>query len=182
MRLFVALDLPEEVVRNLKLLLDRLRPAARLQWSRPENLHITTKFIGEWPNERLGELRAAPAVVVPRAAIPVHIRQSGFIPNPRAPRVFWCGVEASGLDTLAADTDRATSAVGVARDERAFSPHLTLARIKERLNLQPLREAIAALPSVDFGQFVASCFFLYQSQLRPGGSVYTKLAEWKFSK
>ena len=182
MRLFAGLNLPEEVVGNLELLLDRLRPAARIQWSRPENLHITTKFIGEWPNERLGELRAALAVLEPRAPIPVHICKLGFFPNPRAPRVFWCGIEAPGLETLAADTDRATSTVGVALDERTFSPHLTLARIKERLNLQPLREAIAALPSLDFGQFVASRFFLYQSQLRPGGSVYTKLAEWKFSK
>ena len=182
MRLFAGLDLPEEVVRNLELLLDRLRPAARIQWSRPENLHITTKFIGEWPNERRGELRAALAVLEPRAPIPVHISKLGFFPNPRAPRVFWCGIEAPGLETLAADTDRASSTLGVALDERTFSPHLTLARIKERLNLQPLRDAIAALPSLDFGEFVASCFFLYQSQLRPGGSVYTKLAEWKFSK
>jgi 2'-5' RNA ligase len=66
-------------------------------------------------------------------------------------------------------------------ESRAFSPHLTLARIKERLNLQPLRESIAALPSLDFGQFVADRFFLYQSRLGPKGSVYTKLAECKFS-
>jgi 2'-5' RNA ligase len=106
----------------------------------------------------------------------------GFFPNPHAPRVFWCGIEAPGLEGLARDTDRAAAALGVAPEARAFSPHLTLARIKERPDLQPLREAIAAQPPLDFGQFEASRFFLYQSQLRPSGAVYTKLAEFPLSK
>ena len=181
MRLFTGLDLPDEVVRRLRTLLDQLQPAARISWSPPENLHITTKFIGEWPEERLEELKSKLTGLAPRAPIPVHIRKLGFFPNPHAPRVFWCGIEAPGLEALAADTDRATAALGVPSEARAFSPHLTLARIKERLNLQPLREAIAALSSLDFGRFTADCFFLYQSRLSPKGSVYTKLAECKFS-
>jgi len=62
------------------------------------------------------------------------------------------------------------------------SPVVTLARIKERLDLQALREAIAGLPSFDFGKFAVDRFFLYQSKLRPTGSVYTKLAEFPFRK
>ena len=73
-------------------------------------------------------------------------------------------------------------AIGIAREQRPYSPHLTLARIKERLDLQPLREAIAAQASLEFGRFEAGSFFLYRSQLRPTGSVYTKLAEFPFSK
>ena len=181
MRLFTGLDLPAEVVAHLEELLDRLRPTGRIQWSSPANLHVTTKFIGEWPEGRLEELKAALGALEPRAPIPVHVRKVGFFPNPHAPRVFWCGIEAPGLDALAAATDRATAALGVPVETRAFSPHLTLARIKERLDPQPLREAVAALPSLEFGQFAGTGFFLYQSSLRPGGSVYTKLAEWKFS-
>ena len=134
MRLFTGLDLPAEVVHNLEQLLERLRPTARIHWSLPANLHITTKFIGEWPEERLGELKA------PLAAL------------------------------------------GIAREMRAFSPHLTLARIKEKVPLQPLREAVVGLASLDFGQFQAASFFLYQSTLRPSGSVYTKLAEFPLVK
>jgi len=182
MRLFIGLDLPRDVVANLEALLARLRPLARISWSPPANLHITTKFIGEWPPERLDELKAQLASLAPQPAIPVHIRNVGFFPNPHAPRVFWCGIDAPGLAPLAVDTDRATTALGIESEKRAFSPHLTLARIKERLDLQPLREAIAALPSLDFGRFEARSFFLYQSQLRPGGSVYTKLAEFPLSK
>jgi 2'-5' RNA ligase len=178
MRLFVGLDLPAEVVANLEKLLDRLRPSARIQWSPPANLHVTTKFIGEWPEERLDELKTALAAIPKPGRLRVRIRELGFFPNARAPRVFWCGIDAPGLTELAADTDKATSSLGIPRDERAFSPHLTLARIKERLDLEPLRQAIAKLPSLEFGECEARSYFLYRSQLRPGGSVYTKLAEF----
>jgi 2'-5' RNA ligase len=180
-RLFVAVDIPEDILATLDALVARLRPSARIQWSPAHNFHITTKFIGEWPEERLDHLRAALAAIPPREPIAVHVRRVGFFPNPHAPRVFWCGIEAPGLEELAAETDAATSTLGIPRETRAFSPHLTLARIKERLDLQPLREAIAALPSLDFGRFEAPSFFLYRSQLRPSGSVYTKLAEFPLS-
>jgi len=180
MRLFTGLELPGEVVGNLAALVARLRPSARIQWSPPANLHVTTKFIGEWPAERLAELKDALAALPERPAIQVEISKVGFFPNTREPRVFWCGIDAPGLEALAADTDVATAALGVARENRAYSPHLTLARIKDRLDLGPLHQAVAALPSVRYGGFAAREFFLYQSQLRPSGSVYTKLAEFRF--
>jgi RNA 2',3'-cyclic 3'-phosphodiesterase len=178
MRLFVALDLPPDIIHNLEALLDRLRATARISWSPPANLHITTKFIGWWPDERLQEVKAALGGIPARPPIPVAIRGLGFFPNAKSPRVFWCGIDAPGLDLLAADTDRATTGLGIESETRAFSPHLTLARIKERPNLQPLHAAIAALPSVDFGHCEARSFFLYRSELHPTGSIYTKLAEF----
>jgi 2'-5' RNA ligase len=112
----------------------------------------------------------------------VAVAGLGFYPHERAPRVFWCGIEAPGLEALAADTEAATAALGVPREMRAYSPHLTLARIKDRPSLRPLDLAIASLPSRHFGKFEARSFFLYRSELRPTGSVYTKLAEFPFSK
>jgi 2'-5' RNA ligase len=183
MRLFTGLDLPPDVVARLEEFLARLRPTARISWSAPANLHITTKFIGEWPEERLGELQAALAGVALRPPIAVHIRDTGFFPNVRAPRVFWCGIEAPGLEELAGDIDRACGTLGIEPEKRRFSPHLTLARIKEGSDVKPLRElAMAALRNPDFGEFGAGSFFLYRSQLRPTGSVYTKLAEFPLAK
>jgi RNA 2',3'-cyclic 3'-phosphodiesterase len=177
MRLFTGLELPGEVVRSLEGLVGRLRPTARIQWSPPANLHITTKFIGEWPESRLGELKAALGKVG-FGNIPVSVRRLGFFPNPRSPKIFWCGIDAPGLAELAAETDRATAALGVPGEKRDYSPHLTLARIKERVDLGRLEESIAALPSLEFGNFEARSYFLYLSTLRPSGSVYTKLAEF----
>jgi RNA 2',3'-cyclic 3'-phosphodiesterase len=182
MRLFVGLDLPAVVVGGLEELVQRLRPSARINWSAPANLHVTTKFIGEWPEPRMAEVKGALGGLPGRSPIQVHIHRLGFFPNPHAPRVFWCGIEAPGLAELASETDRACAALGIPAENRPFSAHLTLARIKERVELQPLREAVAALSSLDFGSFEASRFYLYQSVLRPTGSVYTKLAEFPFSK
>ena len=181
MRLFTALDLPPDVVARLEELLAHLKPTAKIAWSPPANLHITTKFIGEWPEPRLEELRRALASLPARPPIDVHIRKVGFFPNPHSPRNFWCGIEAPGLGPLAEDTDRATARLGIKSENRPYTPHLTLARIKEKLDLQPLREAIASQPSLEFGAFTAAGFFLYRSQLHPAGSVYTKLAEFPFS-
>jgi 2'-5' RNA ligase len=182
MRLFTGLDLPQEVVANLERLIEKLRPLARIQWSRPANLHITTKFIGEWPEGRLEELKSALGALPPRDPMQVSIRGVGFFPARKSPRVFWCGIEAPGLSSLAADTEAATAALGIAREERAFSPHLTLARFKERIDLKPLWDATDALVSADFGAFDARRWFLYRSQLSRSGSVYTKLSEFPFAK
>ena len=182
MRLFTGIDLPSGVEGNLANLIGQLRHTARIHWSVPENLHITTKFIEEFPEGRLPELKAALAGLAPRSPILISIRTLGFFPNPRAPRVFWCGIEAPGLEDLAAETDHAASKLGIPAETRPFSPHLTLARIKERIDLQPLRQAVAELDAIEFGGFEARSFFLYRSQLRPSGSVYTKLAEFPLLK
>ena len=182
MRLFTAIDLPADITDQLAALIVRLRPAAKLKWSSAANLHLTTKFIGEWPDERLGELSAALRGLPGHLPTGIAIRGLGWFPNPRAPRVFWAGVEAGPvLADLARSTDQALARLGVAREDRPYSPHLTLARIKESVPLDRLRDAVAALPSEEFGQFVADRFCLYRSQLGSSGSVYTKLEEFALS-
>jgi RNA 2',3'-cyclic 3'-phosphodiesterase len=181
MRLFTALDLSEEVVGNLERLLDRLRPAARIKWSTPENLHITTKFIGEWPEAQLEEVLAALHGIPPRAPVEMRIAQLGYFPNPHSPRVFWAGIYAPGLAELARETEEALAAIGIPREKRAFSPHLTLARIKEPVPMGGLLAAVSDLPSLEFGSCVADRFYLYQSRLRPSGSIYTRVAEFPFA-
>jgi RNA 2',3'-cyclic 3'-phosphodiesterase len=183
MRLFTAIDLPDAILGNLVALLDRLKPTARLKWSPPSNLHITTKFIGEWPEDRLAELQRTLGALAPRAAFPIHIRNVGFYPNPHSPRVLFAGIEAPPeLPALAHDIDRALAAIGIAPEERPYTPHMTLARIKEPVPLQPLRQAIAQIDSLDFGGFQAERFYLYRSRMQAPSSVYTKLSEFPLSK
>ncbi len=182
MRLFTAVDIPDDILRRLDQLIADLRPSARISWSPASNLHITTKFIGEWPEEQGEELIQALRGLPGREAIPIDIRGVGFFPNPRSPHVFWAGVHAPGsLGELARDTDRALSRLGIPPESRAFSPHLTLARIKTPVPLDRLHQAIAALPSIECGAFTADRFFLYRSKLTPSGSVYTKLSEFPFA-
>ncbi len=176
MRVFTAVDLSEEVRAGLGSLLRRLRPAARLSWSPADNLHITTKFIGEWPEARFEEISRALSAVPPNGPIEITVKGLGWFPNERRPRVFWAGVEGGdALRTLAQSTDRAVAALGVPTEPRPFSPHLTLARIRDQAPLEGLRAALRSLPAgcgFDFGSFRAGEFVLYLS----AGGKYTRLA------
>jgi RNA 2',3'-cyclic 3'-phosphodiesterase len=179
MRLFTGLDVPYETRRNLELLLQLLRPKADIQWSPLANLHVTTKFIGEWPEPRLGEMKTALAEVPRSGDITVNIRGLGWFPNPHQPRVFFVGVDGGkALHDLAQETDAACEELGVAGETKEYRPHLTLARIRRPVPLLDLQRVIAALPSAEFGAFAAREFHLYKSDLRPGGSQYTKLASF----
>lgn len=183
MRLFTAIDLPDDLVATLAGVVAKLRPTAKIKWSPKENFHITTKFIGEWPEPRLDELERALGALGPREPIPIELRGIGYFPNPHSPRIFLAAVHApAALAELAGETDAALERLGIAAEKRPFSPHLTLARIKEPVPLQGLLQAVAALPSTDFGAFTADRFHLYQSRLNPAGSVYTKLSDFPFRK
>src|SRR5437899_4860726 len=183
MRLFTGIEISPDVMTNLQGLLERLRPTAEINWSPPQNLHITTKFIGEWLEERLPELKAALDSLSAREPLSIAIEKVGFFPNPHSPRVFWTGVHAGDdLAGLARDTEESLAPLGIAKEERAYSPHLTLARIKAPGKQPALLMAVAKLPSLDFGSFIAERFYLYQSRTAPTGSVYTKLAEFPLAK
>lgn len=179
MRLFTGIQLSEEVAANLTRLLDLLRPTGHLKWTPAYNLHLTTKFIGERPESQVPEIIERLKPLAKRAALPIAVEGIGWFPNPHNPRVLWAGVKAGdSLGQLAADTDEALAGIGVERETKKYSPHLTLARIKDAVPLAPVRQTIAQLPSVDFGSFRADRFFLYQSAPGPSGSIYTHLAEF----
>jgi 2'-5' RNA ligase len=183
MRLFTAIDLPENVLGNLVALLERLTPTAIIKWSPPQNLHITVKFIGEWPEVSLPELQKRLAALPARPPFHVQLRNVGFFPNPHSPRVFFAGIEAPpDLAALAREVDWALTPIGVSPETRPYTPHLTLARIKEPVPMQKLRKAIADLPSLEFGGFQVDRFHLYQSRMQSSGSLYTKLSEFPLSK
>jgi 2'-5' RNA ligase len=183
MRLFVALDIPEDVRDSLAALTAKLRPACKdARWPRIEGLHVTLKFIGETPYENVARIRAALGSIPPRAAIPIIFRGLGFFPNERHPRVLWAGVEAGPeLAALAAGVEAALEPLAFAREERTFSPHLTLARFHSPRKLEALRAAIEQAGPLEFGAVTAQEFHLYQSVLKPGGAEYTRLATFSFA-
>jgi RNA 2',3'-cyclic 3'-phosphodiesterase len=176
MRLFTGIGIPYKVRRNLELLLAHLKPTAHIKWSPADNFHITTKFIGEWPEERVEELKAALRGVPRPSAFAISISGLGWFPNPHSPRIFWCGIQGGdALAALARNTEEALSEIGISKEDRPFSPHLTLARIQSPENLFPLKQAVAQLPSVDFGRFTPESYHLYLSKPGPHGSVYSVL-------
>jgi 2'-5' RNA ligase len=183
MRLFVAIDIPDAVREALAKLGRKLRalcPEAR--WVRIEGAHITLKFIGETTPERAENIYAA--LRLARASAPIHLVFSGlgFFPNPRRPRVLWAGVSGNEpLHELAASVEAPLEPLGIARETREFSPHITLARLDSPKQLATLQSAVESMGAPEFGRYSVREFRLYQSVLKRGGAEYTCLATYPIS-
>jgi 2'-5' RNA ligase len=186
-RLFVALDVPEGVRAEIGALVAKLRPACRhARWARTEGAHVTLKFIGEVSLEKVEPIRVALAPIHLPNSIEMKFRNVGFFPNEHRPRVIWAGIEAGAeLGALAAAVEISLEPIGIAREQRAFSPHMTLARFESPKGagstLNRLREAISGAGPLEFGTTFAKEFHLYQSILKPAGAEYTRLATFRFA-
>ena len=188
-RLFVGIDIAEAIRERLRQYVGRLQrelPPEAAKWTRPEGWHLTLKFLGETEKHdeitrNLRKIKGAP--------FDIRFRGTGFF-TPRSPRIFWAGVETpEALPHLAAQIDVALEPLGFEREQRQYSPHLTLARFgsgrptgspKDRnaMKMYALKQLIEHKPELaqlDFGTMTANEFILYQSQLSPQGSRYTKL-------
>jgi RNA 2',3'-cyclic 3'-phosphodiesterase len=187
MRLFVALDIDAGIRQKIATFMEGVRGfAPEARWVHPESLHVTLKFIGEMAVERLPDLQQE-LMGIRAAATRVTFRNYGFFPAARSARVFWVGIEAdAGLGALAKAVDEACSRLKIPPEERAFSPHLTLARGKSgapgrrpddgrNRMFQRLQEKLVAFSAPEFGTMSPREFFLYESKLSPAGSRYTKL-------
>jgi 2'-5' RNA ligase len=190
MRLFIALDIDDNIRERIERFLDGVREfAPDARWVHPESLHVTLKFIGEKSEEAVAEIQHALSVV---QASPMELtfRSYGFFPGAKAARVFWIGIESEPkLASLAKSVDEAMIRLGIPGEEHTFSPHLTLARggsgsgapkseksDHPNLRFTRLQERLAAMSTLEFGTMAAREFFLYKSQLSRGGSLYTKIA------
>ncbi|HWD99640.1 MAG TPA: RNA 2',3'-cyclic phosphodiesterase, partial [Bryobacteraceae bacterium] len=176
MRLFTGIAIAGSVIARLEDTVRRLRPLARARWSPLENLHITTKFIGEWPEPGLGQLQEALGAIDPPGPIEIAVSGFGFYPNPRRPKILFANVNGGrALAELARRTGAALAPLGCAPEERAYSPHLTLARFGSE-DTRALTREIESLGSPDFGSWQADRFHLYRSQTGGPHSVYAILA------
>jgi RNA 2',3'-cyclic 3'-phosphodiesterase len=192
MRLFIALDIDDAIRERMARFVEgvcNFAPDAR--WVKPESLHITLKFIGEQPEPMVEQIKQA-LTTIAASASEIQFRGYGFFPTAKSARVFWLGMETGPqLAALAAAIDEKTASIGIPKEDRAFSPHLTLARSSggsgsprrrtedgPNRTFQRLQEKLSALPMPEFGTMSPREFFLYQSQLSPKGSKYTKIARF----
>ena len=183
MRLFTGIAISPDALRRVAEILTVLRPSAKLKWAPLSNLHITSAFIGAWPEERLAELQSALSKVEVKAPIPITIIGFGFFPNPHQPHSFFLAVRREpSLEDLAGKIGAALESLGRPREERAYTPHITLARIA-RENITELRQTIASMNTqFPLETFAAEEFHLYESRNPGTGSVYSKLATFALRK
>jgi 2'-5' RNA ligase len=176
-RLFVALQISEEIRGRIAALIGELKPLDdSWKWTRAENLHVTLKFLGETSADKLESVKKALQNVACEFPIPLRFCGLGFFPNERKPRVLWAGMDAAkSLPALALAIDESLARIGFPREDRAFTPHLTLARSKDGRFAAKLRVRIENRAQSEFGATNASAFHLIESKLKPGGAEYTTL-------
>jgi RNA 2',3'-cyclic 3'-phosphodiesterase len=176
-RSFIAVDLEEpvrEAVRGLQGELARIESDVR--WVRPEGLHVTLKFLGSVEPARLERVHGAVVAAVGSApALHVGARGLGAFPTWRRPRVLWVGLHGDGMAELAAHIDTALAPLGFEREQRAFTPHLTLGRVNSLRGWPRLEEACKAHLDDDFGESEIDAVTIYRSTLQRGGAVYNPL-------
>ncbi len=184
-RTFIAIELPTDVIRRAEAIQEQLTHAGlRLRWVRPQRMHLTLRFLGDIASERIPEAAAA----MQRAAggirrLELDAQGLGVFPGIRTPRVLWMGLggQTGALAELRRRLDDALAGNGFAGDAKPFKGHLTLARIKEKIDGRLLLQAIEACAGFAPVRFQAAEMILFRSDLRPGGPTYTPLARVGFA-
>ena len=183
MRLFVAVEIGDTLAARAAELSGELRrrgddaaPRAKITWVPADRLHLTVRFIGEVDDERGRAVCEAltPALAVGPFDLTLH--GAGAFPTGGSPRVFWIGVTGGREPLLAIErevTQRLTP-IGVEEEQRAYSPHLTLARVRDPAGLRSAR-LLEGLTERDIGTTRIDAITLFQSKLSPKRPAYTPL-------
>ena len=197
-RTFVAIELPDAVRRLLEDQQRRLEHALQdaqlahvVRWTAAPNLHLTLRFLGETSaTQRDAVDRGLTALLQAQGAFPLALRQLGCFPNWRRPNIVW--IDFSGatatLGRLQQQVEQAAIAAGFAAEERPFTAHLTIGRVRKDAGLrerqqlgevlQRTQAQIASLLAVHTAQFTVAQVALMQSDLRPSGPVYATLVDY----
>jgi len=179
MRLFIAIELPDEIKQGIAGIQEQLRKAgANAAWTRPEGIHLTLTFLGETPEEKVQEVMAAlTGAAKGTGSLKLEVAGAGAFPSTKAPRVLWVGVtgDTGKLASPQAAVEDAMEKIGFEREARRFSPHLTLARIKFPRPRDNWQQVIAGIQDVRLGGFEAHGVSLMKSELKREGAVYTEI-------
>jgi len=182
-RCFIAIELPDEAKEGLARLKKELERDEHnfVKWVDPGVIHLTLKFLGNIPSKRVTEITEAMRTAV-QGISRFHLEISGMgaFPSLRQVRVFWVGIsgEVDKLARLQQNIDSALTALGFAKEERSFVPHLTLARIKQGaspLERRSFGELVGATIFEDKYHVEVEAISLMRSQLTPAGAIYTRL-------
>ena len=185
LRLFVAVALPDHALRALGGAIDRLQAelSGAFRWSAPETMHLTVRFIGGTPPERVPETTVALEEAAARCGrLELRLDGAGAFYRRRTPTVVWAGLGGgvAGLTALHDAVEAALGHVGLAAETAAFRPHLTLARVRGAVTpveADRLHELLATVRFDETPPFAVESARLMRSELLPGGARHTTLAE-----
>jgi RNA 2',3'-cyclic 3'-phosphodiesterase len=183
LRAFIAIELPGDLQKAISQVIQLLQNKAGkpgVRWVAAENIHLTLKFLGDVSPAAVAAIQdSLGAEVSLHPTFSIKIGGLGTFPNQKRPRVIWLGVEAPPeLDTLQRGVESATTKLGYLPEDRPFSPHLTLGRVRETASASELAALTSTLKEIKIdtlGVISVEKIHLFKSELQPGGSVYTRL-------
>jgi 2'-5' RNA ligase len=193
-RAFLAVELSQELRAKLATLQQELKQSiepelkrgTRISWVQPASLHLTIKFLGETDEQMINPLRAAVEQAIgSQMAVNVPLERLGGFPRPQSPRVLWVGpsenwekgIDAKRITEIHATIEQACEDLRFLRESKLFSPHLTMARIKtgeRHVGVSLAQSGVLDRPLL-LGSLAVESVALMKSELKPTGSVYTKL-------
>ena len=185
-RAFLAVDPPEEVLNEVGRIQDRFKKTIQgdIRWVRPEGIHLTLKFFGYVSETDIANIsQVVKNNIVNVKPFMVNVRRVGVFPSVNRARVLWLGMDGDIdiLIDLQKKIDKGLQEYGFEMENRPFSPHVTLARIKEPKGLIGLAKIIEKSEEYAAGSFSVGGLNLFKSTLTPKGAIYTKLAYFPFA-
>jgi len=187
LRTFIAIDVPSAVFDTIIRIQHRFKSLGlHASWVKPGNIHLTLKFLGNTDPDRIpGIQKKLTETLALSAPFQLSLDSAGVFPNTKNPRILWIGLkdEEDALNPLQANIENALESIGFPKEQKPFSPHLTLARIKSPKGKKELNDELDAVnqEGIDPHPFEVGEIHLYESQLTPKGSIYTVLANFKLN-
>ena len=183
LRAFIAVEIPTGIHQAIEKQASPIRAALNaslVRWVPAENIHLTLKFLGDVSPANVELLEQMLSVEVSQhRAFEIGFGGLGAFPNPKRPRVIWIGIQApAGLEALQHGIEAATATLGYPDEQRPFSPHLTIGRVKQNLStsgMQQIRTALEGSKIGSLGTTRVSAVQFFKSDLKPNGAVYTRL-------
>jgi 2'-5' RNA ligase len=183
LRSFIAIELPPEIqkaIANNTAMLQQMLPRPLVRWVPSGNVHLTLRFLGDVSSSNLERLAEALEIEVGQHnAFPMSVGELGIFPNPKRPRIVWIGLETPPeLQALQRGTEAVCARLGYTPEDRPLSPHLTIGRVNQNINLAEIQHIRAALEQVQVGMLGTvnvDAIRIFKSDLQPTGAVYTPL-------
>ena len=178
-RAFIAIELPEDVIAFIGKIQEGVGSYGfKVRWVRPENIHLTLKFLGEINNQDIK--KAGDAIISAaseNASMSLGAKGIGVFPGVKRPRVLWTGItgQIKGLSDLQKTLDEKLETVGFPKEKRPFRGHLTIARVKGNIDARRLIDAMKEFGKFESKKFMVDEMVLFRSELKPSGAEYTKL-------
>ncbi len=180
-RTFIAIELPEKIISSIGNVQERMSSHGfKIRWVRQENIHLTLKFLGNIKETDIEKVKNVIFQSVGEySQIPLKAKGVGVFPGIKRPRVIWIGISGriNPLFELQKKLEEDLEEIGFPKEGRSFKAHLTIGRVKNRMDPRKLGDTLKEFSGFESEEFVADRIILFKSDLKPAGAVYTKLVE-----